>query len=96
MNTLMSEHNGPLLRLLVDIMIDQNVNFGITYPEDLADHIVGLAEERASSTPPAMDTYLHKELCAAYHFRGIQKSCHRVQNDRNECKTEGLIKGFYA
>jgi hypothetical protein len=96
MTTVTRKNDGPLLRPLVDIMIDQNVNFGIDYPDEVADHIVELAEERESNTPPAMHISLHKEVCAAYDHQDTQQACYEVQADNNEAKTKRLINDFYT
>jgi hypothetical protein len=97
-NNLTLENDGPLLRLLVDIMISQNVIFGIPYLDDMANHVIELLSSRQSHPIPPMHIHWNLKVCTAYHFHSTQKLCYKTQTfiNKTDSNTSILIDSFFA
>jgi hypothetical protein len=96
MNDLDPDTDAPLLRMLVDIMIDQHANdkLHMSLPTSAKPHVVALVAQRAGGLYAALSSNSAAEQCAAYHFHGADEACYESYIDVPP--TSELIAQFYA
>ena len=96
MNTLTHEDDQPFLRLLVDIMAEQNVVYGIYYPGNMHAHVTELLEQRALGGCHVLHDYTTRPKLCAYHVHGTTKKCYKLQTFFNESKTKHILREFFT
>jgi len=94
MNELDPDKNDKFLRMLVDIMIDQNAK-GIPYPSamSLGPHVTKMVVQREDSKDRGFHCRTQDEYCSCYHLHGEDEPCYKVQ--MLETSTTELIHQFY-
>jgi hypothetical protein len=99
MNDLDPETDAPLLRMLVDIMIDQQLDANphakhIPIPTGTKPHVAALVGQHASGAYSALSSTSNAEQRAVYHFHGADEACYESHIDVP--RTSELISEFYA
>lgn len=90
-NQLEHEDDQPFLRLLVDVMIDQD-----TTPDGLNSRVTALIAQRKDNDTYKSSLYPNDQAdyCTAYHLHGPDKACYRTQ--ALKIPTAQLIAQFYT
>jgi hypothetical protein len=98
MNELDNEADEPLLRILIDIMLDQNEH-GINFPKCIADDLVDMAGERSNEQAgldaqlKPLHNNLRQESCKQYHLHAADEPCYHEL--AREPKTMDMMRRFY-
>lgn len=96
MDTLTHEDDQPFLRLLVDIMIEQNVDYSISYPEKMHTDVIKLLKQRALGGYHILHDYTTRPKLCAYHVHGTARKCYKLQTFFNESGTKHILKDFFT
>jgi hypothetical protein len=96
MNTLTHDDDQPFLRLLVDIVMEQNMEHGIPYPEGMHAHITELLDQCKVDGYHFLHDYTTRAKLCAYHIHGTAKKCYKLQTYFNKSETKFVLKNFFS